>query len=400
MQQALLLLAALSGLGNCSPTRRGLEKRAPKASVQYLGVTSSNLPNEYRDGGGGGQINGLNFMMFSDGIYTSSGVPQDNLSNWANFTSNSIACSGYKGAAITSLTDYGTAAKGPYQTIPFFYSKGESESATGIWPNQNIVTLCSGSCGVSFPLVVNRTAINAGSTDAVLYNTGVQITLNGDVPVATRPTQSLFVHGEPQYGSFSAMAGIDGYLYMFARITGTTNSDGIKLARVPQTAWSDRSQYRYWNGASFGTTSPATDDGGAANILSWSQDIFGTRYGPEYGDLFYSTYYGYYIMIFQSAAAALDPSGKLHHHNCYLVRHNYLLCANHGLVYMTYSSSLTGGWSTPVSIYQIPSISDGYSYSLHAYPQYDSTQRVVPLSWSTYSQSQSYSIKMANITFS
>ena len=107
------------------------------------------------------------------------------------------------------------------------------------------------------------------------------------------------------------MAGIDGYLYMFARITGTTNSDGLKLARVPQTAWSDRSQYRYWNGASFVTTSPAADDGGAANIFSWSEDIFGTRYGPEYGDLFYSSYYGYYILIFESAATAIDPNGKL-----------------------------------------------------------------------------------------
>lgn len=309
MHRSTLILTAVFNVIQCSPTKPNLQKRAPQASVQLLGQTTSNLPNIYRDGGGGGKISGANFIMFSDGIYTTSGVPQDNLSNWANFTSNSIACSGCKGSAITSLTDYGTTAKGPNQAIPFFYGKGETESVTGIWPNQNIVTLCSGSCGVSFPLVVNRTAVNAGSSDVAIYNTGVQITYNGNAPAVTRPTQSLFLHGEPQYGSFSALAGIDGYLYMFARITGTTNSDGLKLARVPQTAWSDRSQYQYWNGASFGTTAPALDDGGKANVLNWSEDIFGSKYGPEYGDVFYSSFYGLYILIFQSSAAAIDASG-------------------------------------------------------------------------------------------
>ncbi|KAJ9148682.1 Amino acid permease [Pleurostoma richardsiae] len=314
--------------------------------------------------------------MFSDGIYTTGGVPKSDWSNVANFTSNSIACSGYEGVAITVLKDFGTTAKGPLQTIPFFYNNGERESVTGVWPNQNIATLCSGLCGVSFPAVVNRTAIAAGA-DGTLYNTGVEVTLTAYGPVASRPTQSLFLNGEPQYGTFGTLAGIDGYLYMFASITETSSSNGLKMARVPQSSWSSRSQYQFWNGASWVSTMPAYNDGGAANVFSWSENPFGTPYGPGSGDIFYSQYYGTYILIFQSAAAAIDPN-----------------------VYLSYSSSLSSGWSTPVSIYQIPQISDGYSYSLHAYPNYDSQQRVVPISWSTYSTSQSYSIGMANITFS
>jgi hypothetical protein len=277
--------------------------------VVYLGVTTSNLPNEYRDGGGGGQINGLNFMMFSDGIYTTGGVPKSDWSNVANFTSNSIACSGYEGVAITVLKDFGTTAKGPLQTIPFFYNNGERESVTGVWPNQNIATLCSGLCGVSFPAVVNRTAIAAG-TDGTLYNTGVEVTLTAYGPVASRPTQSLFLNGEPQYGTFGTLAGIDGYLYMFASITETSSSNGLKMARVPQSSWSSRSQYQFWNGASWVSTMPTYDDGGAANAFSWSENPFGTPYGPGSGDIFYSQYYGTYILIFQSAAAAIDPNGK------------------------------------------------------------------------------------------
>jgi hypothetical protein len=68
---------------------------------------------------------------------------------------------------------------------------------------------------------------------------------------------------------------------------------------------------------------------------------------------------------------------------------------------MSYTSEpLTSGWSTPQAIYKLTVPSDGYSYSFHAYPNYDSTGKVIPLSWSTTSNSQSYSIAMANLTFS
>lgn len=103
-----------------------IQKRAslpPKTSVVQLGLTKSTLPNIWRDGGGGATINGLNVMIFSDGLYTNDGKPPaSDGHNVVNFTSNSIAVSGYQGQPITSLTDFGTQDKGPRQQIPYFYS--------------------------------------------------------------------------------------------------------------------------------------------------------------------------------------------------------------------------------------------------------------------------------------
>ena len=133
LTQSLLILTSAS-LGMCLPNP--IQPRAaalpPKTSVTQLGLTKSTLPNIYRDGGGGATINGLNVIWFSDGIYTTDGnPPKSDFSNWANFTSNSLAVSGYQGQPITSLTDFGNAQKGPIQQIPYFYSK----SMLIAWPH-------------------------------------------------------------------------------------------------------------------------------------------------------------------------------------------------------------------------------------------------------------------------
>jgi hypothetical protein len=314
MAASLLVMALFSGLVKSVPTlsSRSSDPLNPMPSIQPLGRTTSNLPNIFRDGGGGGRIGGKDFLIFSDGIYTSDGrVPasDNSLANWANFTSNSIACSNCDGRGVTSLQDFGTAAKGPYQQVPFFYRGGEDDHKTAVWPNQGIATLCGGDCGVSFPVVVNRTETDASKMD--LYNTGIGISLTGYGPVVTRPTQALFRRGEPLFGSFATLVGIDGYLYVFATITKTTKaSGGLKMARVPQGSWSDRSQYQFWSGSAWTAAVPAYDDGGEANILTWSEDGFGTQYGPGTGDLFYSQHYGRYILMFTSDNPALDPNGK------------------------------------------------------------------------------------------
>lgn len=284
-----------------------------KPGVQTLGHTTSNLPNIYRDGGGGGRINGKDFLIFSDGIYTTDGrVPADtSLGNWANFSSNSIACSNCDGRGVTSLQDFGTQQRGPNQQIPYFYGSGEDDQNTAVWPNQGIATLCEGICGVSFPVVVNRTEIEAGR-NGDLYNTSIQITVTGYGPAVRRPTQGLFRRGEPLFGSFGTLVGIDGYLYMFATITKTPKGrNGLKMARVPQGSWSDRRKYQFWSGSAWTDVMPAYDDGGKANIFNWSEDEFGTQYGPGTGDLFFSQYYGRYLLLFMSDAPALDPNGKL-----------------------------------------------------------------------------------------
>lgn len=208
-----IVVLALASLSSCLPANEKRASLPPKTSVKALGLESSNFPNIYRDGGGGAKINGLNVQWFSDGIYTTDGkIPANNMANWANFTSNSLAVSGYQGAPITSMTDFGNSQKGPNQFIPYLYNAGEKDSTYGIWPNCPIATLQGGTQGVGFPQVVNRTAITAGKT-ADLYNTPVLIGFTGYGPVASRPVQKLFVHGEPYYGTFSAFVGVDGYLY-------------------------------------------------------------------------------------------------------------------------------------------------------------------------------------------
>ena len=278
-------------------------------TVTQLGFTTSNYPAIYRDGGGGGTVNGLNLMWFSDGIFTDGTAPKDNLSNWRNFTSNSIAVSGYLGAPIQTLTDYGNVQKGPRQQIPYYYNNGETDQKTGIWPNQNLVTLCDGGCAVSFPLVVNRTAANAGSLDINLYNTPVKVDVGAFGPTVTRPTRALFYNGEPLYGTYCSYYGIDGYLYTFAKITGT-NSNGLKVARVPWNSYADRSQYRYWNGSAYVATMPSYDDRGKTNTFNWTETgIDGKKYGPGYGEIFYSQVYKMYIMLFQPDDAGLNHDG-------------------------------------------------------------------------------------------
>jgi hypothetical protein len=146
---------------------------------------------------------------------------------------------------------------------------------------------------------------------------------------------------------------------MFGTITGT-NANGLKMARVPSGNPFDRTAYQYWNGGSWVNTVTPYDDGGKANIFNYSSsDLNGNKYGPSSGDLFFNSYYGVSMLIFQ--AIGIDPT-----------------------VYMSYSSSLSSGWSTPVALFKTPTVLNGYNYNIHAYPSYDSTQRVIPISWTQY----------------
>ena len=72
------------------------------------------------------------------------------------------------------------------------------------------------------------------------------------------------------------------------------------------------------------------------------------------------------------------------------------------IVYLAYTpmNDLTKGFSSVTKIGTINGPNGGLSYSFNAYPNYDSTGKTVPISWASYSDSNSYQISMANITFS
>ncbi|OAA65561.1 amino acid permease [Niveomyces insectorum RCEF 264] len=359
--------------------------------VRALGPQQSNLPHIYRDGGGGGTVGGQDVIIFADSTYTK-GPPPTESSRIVGFVSNSIAVIGPSSAAagaadaIERVTDFGTLDKGPDQAIPFLGKDGESPLNNGIWPNQNMASLLDHSGhSVAFPEVIDRNLFRE-QKEALLYNTAIEIRLQGGRPTVTRTQKSLFVSGEPMFGSFAAYAatktatnpGTDGYLYLFARVseTGRAQSNGLKLARVKSPAWADRTHYEYWDGRQFGRQMPALDDGGTANVFHYSQEAFGKEYGPGSGDVFWSPVYKEYLLLFQNAAAALDNS-----------------------VYLSHSPSLTGGWSEPTSIYKLPRASDGFSYAFHAYPNMDPTGRAVPITWTKDSKSQSCFIDTAEILF-
>ncbi|EFX01760.1 amino acid permease [Grosmannia clavigera kw1407] len=385
--------ASHSGETNAQPNAAEQQSASPSSlsppqrtgdittQVRLLGRQESNFPHIFRDGGGGGTVSGQDLIIFADGMYTR-GPPPTDPSRMVNFISNSIAVLGPSGAATTTIrrvTDTGSEAKGPDQALPFLEDQGETPSSHAIWPNENIATIQGGTIGVTFSEVIDRRLFRQ-QKQALLYNTPIEIHVQqphaaGDAAVVSvsRPHKSLFLVGEPMFGSFVTYA-TDDYLYLFGRVSETDNprSNGLKLARVRPADWANRQLYEYWNGQAFGPEMPARDDNGAANVLCYTQEIFGKHYGPGAGDIFWSDVYKEYILLFQSAGAALDD-------NC-----------NH---------ALTGGWSAPESIFKIPRASDGFSYAFHAYPNMSPDGKVVPITWTQDSKSQSCSIYTGEIVF-
>lgn len=167
--------------------------------------------------------------------------------------------------------------------------------------------------------------------------------------------------------------------FSFAQVTGLANgANGLKMARVPQASYSDRSQYQFWTGKDYSSNLPKLDDAGAANIFNFSQGgLDGKNHGPGTGDLFFNNLYGVYMLLFQADNAATDDN-----------------------VYMSYSSELTSGWSKSEAITKVDRLDGGYTYSFHAYPNYDPTHKVIPLSWSAFAPPNDFEIHMANVTFS
>jgi hypothetical protein len=341
----------------------------PRFSYELKKPAVGAFCNVYRDGGGGGRIGGTDFVVFADGIKTSSGYPKDDNSNLRGFQSNSIAAVDFakRNGASYIVRDYGR-NEIPDLFVPFF--PDEHPHKTAIWPNSNISTIGNGDVGVSFYPVVDRAT---GPEFKTMYGTGVKITINDCGPVATRPVKKLFWPDEVHYGLFSSLASNDSFLYMFGSITNT-NNNGLKMARVPQASVFDRATYQYWDGNNWTTTVTPYDDGGKANIFNYSaSDLNGNKLGPSSGDLFWSSCYGVYMLMFQSMG--MDPT-----------------------VYMSYSKELARGWSKPVALFRTPCLENGYNYNVHAYPAHDRTQKVIPISWTQYCTCKSHSMSEKMLT--
>ncbi len=408
--------------------------------VRSLGQQQSNFPHVFRDNGGGGTVDGQHLIIFADSTYTRGASPAVDPRGVVGFVSNSLAVLGDCMSATTAITrvvDTGTAAHGPALAVPFLTEQGESPTGTAVWPNQNIAPVGrDASRGIAFPEVIDRELYRA-QKPPLLYNTAIEIRLADGLPgrgpggpgvggaekrhsagvpqpVVRRAVKSLFVAGEPMFGSFAVYYDGDGrafpgeqrreddegWLYLVARVSEahSPRSNGLKLARVRPHAWADRAQYTFWDGERFGAAVPAMDDGGAANVLHWDTDVFGRHYGPASGDVWWVPAAaahgagggggGAFVALFQSEAAAVDNG-----------------------VYVAWSTQgLTRGWSAPTRVWAMPRAPDGFSYGLHAYPNMataadggggsgSGSGHVVPITWTRDSKTDSCSIQTGEVHF-
>ena len=227
-------------------------------------------------------------------------------------------------------------------------------------------------------------ANGVGSTDVIgvfnvlntaggtLYNTMAKITVTANVPdgqvlPAARLVPQLFTQAENLYGTYAVMAGpTDNYLYLFARNAGSgAGPSSLKVARVPQPAVTDKTQYQYWDGATWSAAQPAVSD--------TRSDIITSQGFMDTGEIFWSNHFGCFVHV----------------------------TASYGDFQIAYSESVTGGWSAPQELYKatMPSSLQGSQSSLiyagHAYPDWDVTGKSLLLSWTAAEEW----IQMATVQF-
>lgn len=207
----------------------------PTWTINSLGRTEqdSQHPYIFRDGGGGGTVNGYNIIVFSDTITpTSSGTMRA-------MYSNSIAYSSKTNPL--QLTDFGSNGI-VRQGIPNFGDETPgfvNGKRTIIWPSSAIIDL--NGTGVYFLPVAS---ITTDAKSEQLYSTICTITATETGPTVKRIVPKLFAAGETWYGVFSALLHPrDGHLYMFAN-TGKAlqSSAGLKVARVLAKSYADKTQ--------------------------------------------------------------------------------------------------------------------------------------------------------------
>ena len=343
----------------------------PKFTVEDIGQQTSNFLNVYRDGGSGGTVNGLNLITFSDTTTTSGGTT----GTMKGFSDNTIAYMGQNGAAINSLTDFGT-NNIPRMPIPF--QKNESDytnqhfSAAGdgrrcvLWPQGSIATLADGKTGIAvYPVSIYGT----GGGD--LYNTLVTITADStNGPAVERTVPQLFYAGEPLYGKFGTIRSHDtNDLYLFAsEFDTTTFAGGMRVAKVDISKYKDRGAYLYWTGSQWSSDIKA---GSAASGLLFNSNL-------STGDVFWNEFYKTYMVIYFNGFAS-------------------------STFYMRYSldGTITGKWSDEFTLKQTvgdtTNTAAPYNYAGHAYPTLDTTGQTVTLS---YTKSGGAFTEMLKVTFS
>ncbi|KAK7183176.1 hypothetical protein DPSP01_011441 [Paraphaeosphaeria sporulosa] len=338
----------------------GLVARAnlpPKFTVDSIGIQSSNFPDVYRDGGGGGTINGVNIMTFSDTTTTAGGVT----GSMKGFADNTIAYVGQNGAPLHQTTDFG--ANGvPSMPIPFTQNETQytadhfdkDGTRCVLWPQASIATiptLDGGELGIA----VYPVALYSSNIQNDLYNTLVEISADPVAgPKVERVVPQLFYADEsPLYGGFSTVvAHASSELYLLSKEwDASTLTGGMRVAKVPTSSYKDRATYTYWDGSSWTPDLAVASRAPAGLLFSASLST---------GDVFWSEYYSTYMVVYFNTFA--DST-----------------------FYMRYAleGTVTGKWSDEIKLAVTqPGLGpQPYNYAGHAYPTFGQSGKELVLSY-------------------
>ncbi|KAL1600803.1 hypothetical protein SLS60_007191 [Paraconiothyrium brasiliense] len=296
-------------------------------------------------------------MTFSDTTTTAGGMN----GSMKGFADNTIAYVGQNNLSLDKTTDFGLNGV-PTMALPF--TQNETQYTTDhfdkdgtrcvLWPQSSIATIPTLDGG-ELGLGVYPVAIYGGNIQGDLYSTLVEITADPIAgPKVERVVPQLFYADEsPLYGGFSTIVSHESSdLYLFSKEwDATTLTGGMRVAKVPVTAYKDRTQYTYWDGASW-TSDLATASKAPAGLL-FSSSL-------STGDVFWSDYYNTYMVVYFNTFA--DST-----------------------FYMRYAleGTVTGKWSDEIKLAatQPGTGLQPYNYAGHAYPSFGESGKELILSY-------------------
>lgn len=266
-----------------------------------------------RDGGKGGNINGVNFFIFAD-TDIASPANGSTLGTFEGFVSNSVAVDvglgPASGKALTIQDGAGewcnnagtmrgfipmTTGEQKYNTL--FETKGQRYA---IWPETSIIPVTNDTAVMFAPIIYSDSNTTSGTvTFPYAGSTQVLVTIpNPDAggPVATRPNPLMWGSTDVEWGCVggirswgaSGVGGTDGNIYIFGAVT-----KGLLMARVPAVSVTDKTQYEYYAGSGNWTTTVPT----TKSTNYFIQGPFSTV------DIFYSPMHKTFICVYSKSSA-------------------------------------------------------------------------------------------------
>ncbi|KAK9366868.1 hypothetical protein V1509DRAFT_628170 [Lipomyces kononenkoae] len=300
-------------------------------SATLLGDIYSTTTNCIRDNGFNGQIGGYTLLSYGDTMFRD----PEYSDAFRGMTSDSVAHATSDPLRVTDVLLDGSGWPQQFCPLNPAWKEDMSVDAMGI---TNVVETSPGR-GVLFFLKNHR----PGGVNNLVGAGVATVTMHGNVPTCTRLAEYWWDgKTEPHYGDICALKFGD-YIYAYGH--GNASAEFIYVCRVLASSATNLAAYEYWNGS------------------DWQKDRLYNVSGKESvfwqiqaGQVFWNPYYNCLIFV---------------HSNNFM--DNQILAKS--------SSSPTGPWSEPVTLYKVPS---GQVYSAAPHPNYDSTGKTLVCTYTKY----------------